>query len=452
MTSRKSTQNDPANDSPESRRKNPPEPAARRAQKQTADRIASAFCSYAADLLKWALIAVVIGVLSGLIGALFYNGIAFVTDLRAAHPWLLFLLPVFGLIIVWFYRILRQEGNNTDTVIEAAREGKRLRIELLPAIFFGTFLTHLGGGSAGREGAALQIGGDIGNHIGALFRLKKEDLRIATMTGMAAFFSAVFGTPLTASVFVLLFINIGSYFTSAMLPLFLSSLTSYFVAVRLGMEPFRFELSAPALGIPMLGKVLVLALLAGLLSVAFVELLHKTGALYERLFKNPYLRVVIGGGLIIGLTYLVSPEGLYNGAGGGVIAAAILTGTVPPLAFLFKMIFTALTLEAGYKGGEIVPTFFIGAAFGCLVGPVLGIPAGFAAAVGLIACFAGATNTLLASVFLAIEAFGGSGVLYFALAAAASFAVSGYNGLYSSQKILYSKVSSERIERNTNAH
>lgn len=404
---------------------------------------------YAGYLLKWILIAAVTGVACGLVGALFYNGVAEATALRTAHPWLLYCLPFAGLLIVFLYRFLGQEGNNTDTVIEAAREGSRLRIELLPSIFAGTILTHLCGGSSGREGAALQIGGDIGNHIGAFFRLDEDEMRVATMSGMAAFFSAIFGTPLTAAVFVMLFINVGSYLEMALLPSYLSSLIAIWLSEKFGAVPFRFAIDVPALEVHYFVRVMVLAAAAGLVSVLFVQVLHTTGHLYRRFFKNPYIRVAAGAVLVIILTKVLGTAD-YNGAGGEIIRAAVVEGQAQPEAFLLKILFTALTLEAGFKGGEIVPTFFIGATFGCVAAPLLGIPAGFGAAVGLVAAFAGATNTVVASIFLSIEVFGAEGILFFALSCIVSFVVSGYNGLYSSQRIIYSKVRPKQIDLKTN--
>ena len=408
------------------------------------------FWRYGERLFQWIILAVLVGAGAGLLGALFYHGIALATSLREAHPFILYLLPGLGVVIVLIYRLFRQEGSSTDTVIDAAEEGKNLPWLLLPSIFIGTILTHLGGGSAGREGAALQIGGEIGNAAGRILSLNRDDMKIATMTGMAAFFSAIFGTPLTATVFVTMFMTVGTFYESALLPCCVSALTSIGIARRLGVVPFGFLITAPEADLSMILRVFLLAVLSGLLSVVFVEALHRSASLLKKIFPNAFVRAAAGGGMVVALTLLLNQGFLYNGAGGGLIASAIGEGKVPAAAFLLKMLFTALTLEAGFKGGEIVPTFCIGACFGCVIGPFLGIPATFAAAVGLIAMFAGATNTVLASFFLAVEAFGGAGILYFFMASLISYLVSGYNGLYSSQKIIYSKVRSVRIDAVTN--
>ena len=401
--------------------------------------------NYMLYILRWIVLALVIGVICGVLGALFYDGVALVTGLREKNEWLLYLMPAAGLLIVFMYVKLDLVGAGTDTIIDAARDGGQLRFRLIPAIFFGTLLTHLTGGSSGREGAALQLGGDIGSHVGRWFHLDTDDMKIVTMTGMAAFFSALFGTPLTATVFVSFFVAVGHVYSAAMFPGLIASITAYAISRELGMQPFRFAVALPDFQVIMCLKVILLAALCGLVSSLFIETLHLTKRMYKRFFLNPYVRVIVGACLVILLTKLVGTYD-YSGAGTNVIKAAIEDGTSHPLAFLFKIIFTALTLECGFKGGEIVPTFFIGATFGCVMGPLLGIPATFGAAIGLTATFAGATNSIIAPICLAVEAFGGGGILYFAIACAVAFTTSAYDGLYASQIIVFSKVSTHRLD------
>lgn len=404
---------------------------------------------YLKAIFFWIAEAVLIGVCCGLVGALFYKGVGLATELREEQEWLLYLLPAAGLLIVMIYRLFRVEGMGTNDVIDAVHDGKPIRLLLLPAIFAATILTHLCGGSSGREGAALQIGGDIGNHVGRLTRLKDSDLGVATMVGMAAFFAAIFGTPLTATVFVVMFINVGNLHEMAVFPCFVSSMIAYLIAGEFGAQSFRFAVTVPEVSPAMLLRVLLLAALCGLVSTLECQVLHGTDRLYERFIKNPYLRVAAGAILVIGLTLLTGSRD-YNGAGINVIRRALVDGEAEPAAFALKLLFTALTLGAGFKGGEIVPTFFIGAAFGCWMGPLIGLPAAFGAALGMTAVFGGVTNTLIAPMFLAVEAFGAGGIHFFALAAIISYICSGYNGLYSSQKILYSKVRARRLDMNAN--
>lgn len=406
---------------------------------------------YAQTTAKWLFLAVVIGLLCGAVGTAFHMGVHYATELRGRWPWLLWCLPLAGLVIVAIYKVTRTEGQGTNAVIDEVHLGKGLPVLLLPAIFLSTVLTHLCGGSAGREGAALQMGGTIGFHTGRRFRLDDKDLRVATLAGMAAFFSALFGTPLAAAIFSIVVVSIGVMYHAAMFPCLTAALTAYAVSLALGVEPTRFAVEMPALSVHMMLRMAVLAALCALVSVLFCAVMHFFEHQMAHRLKNPWLRAVVGGLAVIALTYLCGTTD-YNGAGMEVVTAAVERGTAHPAAFLLKLLFTAITLAAGFKGGEVVPSFFVGATFGCVAGPLLGIPPGAAAAVGLIAVFCGATNCPLASTLLSIELFGDGGLLYFALACVVSYMLSGYSGLYSSQTILYSKLKAQYINVHTNAH
>lgn len=406
---------------------------------------------YLQALMKWLVLALITGGICGAVGAAFHIGIHEAEVLRNSFPWLLWCLPLAGLVIVAFYKVTRTEGQGTNNVIDVVHLGKGLPVLLLPAIFIGTVLTHLCGGSAGREGAALQMGGTIGYHVGGLFRLDDRDMRTATMVGMAAFFTALFGTPLAATVFAMMVISIGVFYHAAFLPCLTASLVAYGVSRLMGVEPTRFSVSAPELAVVTLLKVAVLGALCALVSILFCQTIHFAEKQMARRIPNAWLRVVVGGLAVIALT-LLSGTRDYNGAGMDIVTRAVEQGQAAPFAFLLKLIFTAVTLSAGFKGGEVVPSFFVGATFGCVVGPLLGLPAGFAAALGLIAVFCGAVNCPLASIFLSVELFGDGGLLYFAVACGISYLLSGYSGLYSSQTILYSKLKAQYINVHTNAH
>lgn len=405
---------------------------------------------YAKTCVKWTLVATLIGAACGMLGALFHFGVHDATAFRAAHPWVLFLLPAAGLVIVGFYRLTHTNGLGTDDIIDAVHKGKLLPILLLPAIFFGTILTHLCGGSAGREGAALQMGGTVGQYLGRQFQLDDKDLRVATLAGMAAFFSALFGTPLTATVFAIMVISVGVIYHVAMYPSLLAALVAYGVSLLLGVEPTHFAVTIPPQDPRRFLQVAVLGVLCALVSILFCSTMHGMEHLMKKI-RSPWLRVVVGGAAILLLTLLFGTD--YNGAGMESITAAVELGTVAvPWAFLLKLLFTAVTLASGFKGGEVVPSFFVGATFGCAVSPLLGLPAGFGAAVGLAAVFCGVTNCPLASTLLAVELFGDQGLLYYALACCLSYMLSGYRGLYSSQTILYSKLKAQYINVHTNAY
>lgn len=406
---------------------------------------------YLATLAKWLAVAAVTGVLCGALGTAFHVGVERATALRGAHSRLVLCLPLAGLAIVALYKATRTEGQGTDNIIEAVHNGKNLSPWLLPVIFAATMLTHLCGGSAGREGAALQMGGDIGCYIGRLFHLDDRDMRVTILCGMAAFFSALFGTPLAASLFAIEVISVGVFYHAAFIPSLTAALVAYGISVWLGVPATRFTVQSPALSAPMFVRVAALGALCAMLSILFCNVLHLAEKGLRRALPNPWLRVAAGGAAVALLSLLCGTQD-YNGAGMTVLTSAVEQGDARPWAFALKLLFTALTLGSGYKGGEVVPSFFVGATFGCVAGSLLGIPAGFGAALGLIGVFCGAVNCPVASLILSVELFGSDGILYFAAVCGLSYMLSGYNGLYSSQTILYSKLKAQYINVHTNHH
>ena len=397
---------------------------------------------------RWLLLSGLTGIACGLTGAAFAWCVSYATATRAAHPWLLFCMPLAGLLIVASYRAAGM-GNDSGTnqIIASVRGSERPPLRLAPLIFLGSVLTHLTGGSAGREGAALQIGGSISAGIGRLLRLGEENVNTIIQCGMAGLFSALFGTPLTATVFSLEVVDVGHLQYAALFPCLLSALVADAIPRSFGLPAESYHLlGLPSLGPASLLRCGALAVLAALVSIAFCMLMHETGHLYKKYIPNQYLRALAGAALVIALT-LAEGSGDYNGAGGGIIELALEGEVHVPWAFLLKMLFTALTLGAGFRGGEIVPTLFIGSTFGCAMGPLLGLDPAFGAAIAMIALFCGVVNCPMASVFLAIELFGGDGLLFFALACALSFLLSGNYSLYSSQKLVFSKVERKVIDQ-----
>lgn len=403
--------------------------------------------TYAAALVKWMTVGALVGGVGGLVGSLFHLGVNYATGVREAHPWVLYLLPVGGLVIVCLYRITKMEGKGTNAVIESVHFGREVPIWLVPLIFIGTVITHLCGGSAGREGAALQIGGGIGYGTGRLLHLGEKDLPLATLCGMSGVFAALFGTPLTATVFALEVISVGALYYAGLIPCITASMMGYLVSSLMGIAPTRFTVTTPALNGWTMLLVVILALLCALVSILFCRGLHLAEHLAEKYFKNAYVRILAGAAVIVGITLLLGTTD-YNGAGMHIIEQAV-AGQASPRAWLWKLLLTVVTIACGFKGGEVVPSFFIGATFGCVVGAFLGLDPGFAAAVGLVAVFCGAVNCPLASVILSVELFGSGDLLYFAMACAISYLASGYCGLYSSQTILYSKLRAEFINVHT---
>ena len=402
---------------------------------------------YVTAMLKWLAVGALVGGVGGFVGAAFHLGVGYATQLRTGHPWVLYLLPLGGVVIVGLYKLCRLEGAGTNAVIESVHFGKKVPTLLVPLIFVATVITHLCGGSAGREGAALQIGGGIGYRTGRLLHLGEKDLPLATLCGMSGVFAALFGTPLTATIFALEVISVGVLYYAGLLPCFTASLTGYYIALVMGVEPTRFTVAMPALEWGTLGLTALLAVGCALVSILFCRGLHITEHAAACWMKNGFARAVVGGAVIVLATVLLGTTD-YNGAGMDVIERA-MTGQADSWAWLLKLAFTAVTIGCGFKGGEVVPSFFVGATFGCVFGGLLGLPPAFAAAVGLVAVFCGAVNCPIASVILSVELFGAGGMAYFAAACAISYLLSGYCGLYSSQTILYSKLKAEFINVHT---
>ena len=399
--------------------------------------------------IKWVVFSLIVGTIVGLCGTAFYYGMTLVTLVRVQNPRLIFLLPIGGLIIVGLYHLLHDEKDTgTNLVISAIHSGDNLPFRMAPLIFISTLITHLFGGSSGREGAALQIGGSIGNALGKLFRFDEKDKHVMIMCGMSAAFSALFGTPMAAAIFSMEMVSVGIMYYIALVPCVISSLVAHGIAVYFGVSNELFLIDdIPSFGILSSIKISVLAILCALVSILFCVVLHQSEALYKKFFKNPYLRVFAGGCIIVVLTLLVGNQN-YNGTGINIIEKC-LDGSVRPEAFLLKIIFTALTLGAGYKGGEIVPSFFTGAAFGCLFGNLLGFSPTLCTAVGMTSVFCGVTNCPITSLLISFELFGYDGMPYFLLSVAFSYMLSGYFGLYRSQKIIYSKYKTNYINKTT---
>ncbi|MBQ8636875.1 MAG: chloride channel protein [Clostridia bacterium] len=402
---------------------------------------------YARAFVKWIVLSIIVGLVGGVIGSLFHICVDYATELRTSHSWLIYLLPIGGLAITAIYSVFKNKGNlDTNRVLEAATEEEKVPLVMAPLIFISTVITHLLGGSAGREGAALQLGGSIGYNIGSAFKLNKNDVHTLVMSGMSAVFSALFGTPVTAAIFAIEVLRVGEMHYGALVPCVVSSIVAYFTAGSFGISPVRFSGISISIDAPVeLGMIVILAILCAIVSILFCLAIKYCESYSERFIKNNYIRAFVGGGVIVLLTVIFNTYD-YNGAGMDIISKA-MSGDAKYEAFIIKIVFTAITIAAGFRGGEIVPSFFIGSTFGCVAGYLLGIDTGFAAAVGFVAVFCGVVNCPIASLILALEVFGSENIMIFALVCAISYMMSGYFGLYKSQKFVYSKLSEEHIDR-----
>ena len=388
---------------------------------------------------KWGILGALMGIIGGLLGAVFHHALHFVTHLRGEHPWLIYLLPLAGLASLGIYHVFRLRGNRgTNEIIDAILNGDSVNPLIAPVIFAATAITHLFGGSAGREGAALQLGGSVASMLGRALRLNENERTVLIMSGMSAVFAGLFGTPLTATIFCMEFASVGTIFSPALLPCYLAAFTASSVSAAQGVHAEVFILNeAVKFTATANWKILVLSVLVGLLGIAMCWLFHNAEHLAAKLLPNAWVRIVVGGAIVTVLTLIVGDH-RYNGAGMDMALGAV-AGEADWYDFLMKMLFTAVTLSAGFKGGEIVPTFCVGATFGCLVGGLLGLDPGFAAALGLVGLFCCATNSPIASIILSMEMFGTTNIYLFAFTCVIAFVISGNWSLYNSQIIQFSK-------------
>lgn len=389
-------------------------------------------------LLRLILVSVIVGIACGLVGSLFHYALHFAAEVFHINPWFIWFIIPGGLLVVSIYKILKVDtGYSTGSVIKDVRNDKQLPIGLSGSIFLSTFITHIFGGSSGREGAALQLGGCVGDIFSGIsfFKIEKEYRNFITMCGMSGLFAALFGTPFAAAMFVLSIINIRSFYILATIPCLISSYIAYFVAKGLGNAGVHYSINIPEVNFELVWKLAIVAMACAVMSIVFCYSIEYTKK-FAKLIKNEYIRIAIGGLAVMILTFALGTND-YNGAGANIIDNAI-GGQTRPEAFLLKILFTAITLSFGYKGGEIVPSFFVGSTLGCTLGVLLGIDPGFAAAIGMMGVFCGVTKCPLATIILSAEIFGIDKILFFIPVCAIAFIFSGKESLYGRKEIILS--------------
>ena len=399
--------------------------------------------------IKWALLSIFVGGFVGVISSAFAHVLSGVAVYRKEYPWFLFLLPFAGLIIVFLYKKFGKDDGGTNQVFSTVRARDEVPATAAPLIFVSTALTHLTGGSAGREGAAIQLGGSLANQLGRLLKLDEEDTHVIVMCGMSAGFAALFGTPMAAAIFSLEVISVGIMYYTALMPCMIASLMAAGVAEVLGVHAESFHIAEIPHLTPVNGmKMGMIAIACAILSILFCMALKLVGKAYGKWLKNKYAKIVVAAVIVIGLNLLLGTTD-YMGPGAELIVKAVEYGQARPLDFFWKLLLTALTMKAGFKGGEIVPSFCIGATLGCVLGQMIGLAPGLCAACGMVAVFCGVTNCPITSMLIAFELFGFSGVSYFLIAIAVSYATSGYYGLYKDQTIVYSKYKAKYVNQKT---
>lgn len=380
--------------------------------------------------------------LAGISSAAFLLALDWATQTRVSTPWLLYLLPVAGFGVGWIYhRYAGAARRGSNLVVEAVNQERGvIPRRMAPLIFFGSVITHLFGGSAGREGAAVQMATSLADGLRRLLGVRGDDHRQMIVAGISGGFGAVFGTPLAGVVFALEVQSVGRIRFDSLIPCFAAALVGDLVTRALGIGHTHYPRMA-ALGIDalLLLRVALAGICFGLASLLFIELTERLRHLVKRRISYPPLAAVIGGCAVIGLALMFGAD--YLGLSLPLISRSVSGEGIEAGAFLLKIIFTAVTLSTGYMGGEVTPLFVIGATLGYTLGGVLGIEAHFLAMLGFVAVFAGASNTPLACTLMGVELFGGDAVLYLAVACFVAYLASGHRGIYTTQRLLMPKLS-----------
>ncbi|MGX7049297.1 chloride channel protein [Pseudolactococcus piscium] len=388
------------------------------------------------DTAIWALLAVLIGLITGVLDAVFGRILLAVSSFRSDHFYYLIpFLALAGLATVYIYQRFGKRANKGMGLVFsiANQSDETIPRRLIPIAMLTTWLTHLFGGSAGREGVAIQIGASVANYLGDLAKVKNRHIMV--MVGMAAGFSGLFQTPLAATLFAAEVIVAGSIYYQAILPALIASLVAAQTSHFLGLEKFSIAVSKlPTLNLLIIIKLVVIGIAFGLTGFIFSWLLGKTKARLSTLLPNPYLKIAVGS-VILSVLFVVFDHGRYSGLGTNLISTTFSGGPIFAWDFIIKLLLTILTLSIGFQGGEVTPLFAIGATLGMVLGTLMGLPLIFVAALGYAAVFAAATNTFFAPLLIGCEVFGFSLLPYLFITISVSYALNFNHSIYTTQKI-----------------
>lgn len=387
-------------------------------------------------------LAALVGCLVGGVSALFLTLLAQTTALFHTFLWLLFLLPFIGALIAWVYQRYGQSaaaGNNLILEQIHAPQGHGVPLRMLPLVLGATLLTHLGGGSAGREGTAVQMGGSIAATLARWLRLTPSDTRMLLMAGISAGFGSVFGTPLAGMVFGMEVLTVGGIRYRALIPCLVAALVGDWTVQILQVSHLHYHVfNIPVLTPLLVGQLVVAGLAFAGVSVLFSEGTHWVSHITSHSISQPVWRAVVGGLVVIVVTWGIGNYD-YNGLSLPLLQQAFVPNGVVWWGFLLKMMLTVLTLGFGFKGGEVTPLFVIGALLGNTLARVFQLPADFMAALGFIAVFAAAANTPLACIVMAVELFGAGPLVGVVLTTVVAYISSGHRGIYLAQRVMHAK-------------
>lgn len=389
--------------------------------------------------LKYLAIAIVVGLSVGAIDAIFGRVLIAITSFREQnYLFLLPVLPLAGIFIIWVYnRVSPLSLKGMSLVFEVGqKEREDIPMALIPLVMVCTWITHLFGGSAGREGVAVQIGATLSHGIGRKLKIS-DDNRILLVVGMAAGFGGLFQTPLAALFFALEVIVVGKMAYEALLPAFVASYIASFTSHFLGLEKFSVKIketldfSNPKI----LAGLVVLGVVFGLVGRVFAFSLSKSKKIIGQKIENPYKKIGICG-IFLAIVLIILFSGRYSGLGTNLISNSFSDGKIYQWDWILKLILTICTLAIGFQGGEVTPLFSIGASLGIVIGNYLGISPIVAAALGYAAVFGSATNTIIAPIIIGLEVFGSNNIEAFFIVCIVAYIVNGNISIYGSQKIL----------------
>jgi H+/Cl- antiporter ClcA len=384
-------------------------------------------------VIKWLSLSIIVGILAGTASAFFLVSLDWVTNLREINPYLIAFLPLGGLIIGLAYHYWGTDiskGNNQ--LLEEFHSPKQLiPLKMAPMVLFGTLITHLFGGSAGREGTAVQMGAAISDQFSHLFKLKTQDRQILIIIGISAGFASVFGTPIAGAIFALEVLILKKFRYDAILPSLFAALIADYTCTVWNVSHTQYSIaSVPAMGFENILWAALAGIIFGLTAMLFSKTTHFCTDLFKKINYAP-VRPFIGGILLAAIIWFT---GAYKYVGLGIpVIESAFKSDLNSYDFLLKLLFTSFTIGAGFKGGEVTPLFFIGATLGNALVWFVPLPLGLLAGMGLAAIFAGASNTPIASTILGIELFGFESIYFIGIACVFSYLFSGGTGIYTSQ-------------------